>query len=505
MWLLLIFIFASGLEKKGFCGNGFIPKRTDRRQLQATISFDRDSSWSPLRFEVDWSNVSAGSKLQYEQFMEAGFNFYSNALKVHRLTNSIAYTSALDAEAFPDGISSKDFLGKTLSADFLIQMREQNDASQGFVAWCQPWGLDPNTFQPITAVIMMNTAYMSGGTETELVMTLTHEITHGLGFIGELFPYFIKSDGSRYGYDILANATKRGKTVTMLASDNVKAKSRDSFGCSSLEGLELQDTGGSGTEFSHWASRVMYNELMNPQLLLLEPVYSEMTLALLEDSGWYMPDYSYGQTIQWGYQKGCNFFNEDCIVNQEAAFPEFCADQTGEYVCDFNLFGYGPCYFSQYSGIPTYEQYFSDTTLGGDPLADYCPVIYDIVDCGDSTNTNTDAGEAFCPQCRCVEGTFSISGASTANRPSCHSISCGSNSATITIGSYQAVCSTSGETVTVPGLAGTVTCPDLTMVCDFKACPDNCMGDKCTNGVCSSSSNGYLMVLSGFLSSLLVV
>ena len=250
----------------------------------------------------------------------------------------------------------------------------------------------------------------------------------------------------------------------------------------------------------------MYNELMNPQELLLEPVYSDLTLALLEDSGWYLPDYSYGQTIQWGYQKGCNFFNETALSIKPLHFLSFVQTRLEDNVCDFNLFGYGPCYFAQDSGIPSYEQYFSDTSLGGDPLADYCPVVYDLVDCGGiATNPNTDAGETFCPQCRCVAGTFSLSGKSTVNRPSCHQISCGNNTATITIGSYQAVCSTSGEIVNVTGLAGTVTCPDLTMLCDFKACPDNCLGDECTNGVCSSSSNAYLLVLSSLLGSILLV
>ena len=73
--------------------------------------------------------------------------------------------------------------------------------------------------------------------------SLTHELTHGLGFDGELFPYFINSNGTQYGYDILVNATKRGKTVTMLASENVKARSRASFGC---------DTSGRPGTAGHW-------------------------------------------------------------------------------------------------------------------------------------------------------------------------------------------------------------------------------------------------------------
>ena len=384
----------------------------------------------------------------------------------------------------------------------LIQIRELNDGLSAYVAWCEVWVTDATTHQPVTAVITINTAFLSSSTETQLIQIFTHELTHGLGFLDSLYQYYTRSDGTLYGSDIFINATKRGKTVTMLATENVVARARSSFGCSILEGLEVQDTGGSGISYSHWASRVMYNELMNPQELLLQPVYSDLTLALLQDSGWYMPNYTYGQTIQWGYQRGCEFFDENCIINEKPVFPEFCADDTGDNFCDFNLFGYGPCYMSLNFSIPNNEEYFSDKNMGGDPLAEYCPVVYDLVDCGNATSSNGDAGESFCDQCRCIQGTFSISGKNTVNRPSCHTVECGSNSATIIIGNYQAVCNNSGEVVSVPGLSGTVICPDLTMLCDFKACRDNCLGYECTNGTCYN--NSFVLAVSSLASILLL-
>ena len=34
---------------------------------------------------------------------------------------------------------------------------------------------------------------------------------------------------------------------------------------------------------------------------------SEITLALFEDSGWYMPDYSQAEDMWWGKNRGCDF------------------------------------------------------------------------------------------------------------------------------------------------------------------------------------------------------
>jgi DNA gyrase inhibitor GyrI len=48
--------------------------------------------------------------------------------------------------------------------------------------------------------------------------------------------------------------------------------------------------------------------------LLDNPTISYMTLALLEETGWYKSiSKTYGQFINWGYQKGCSMLKpSDC-------------------------------------------------------------------------------------------------------------------------------------------------------------------------------------------------
>ena len=40
--------------------------------------------------------------------------------------------------------------------------------------------------------------------------------------------------------------------------------------------------------------------------------YTKFTLALLEDSGWYKPDYDLADVLNFGYNKGCDFINKNC-------------------------------------------------------------------------------------------------------------------------------------------------------------------------------------------------
>lgn len=42
------------------------------------------------------------------------------------------------------------------------------------------------------------------------------------------------------------------------------------------------------------------------------PVYSRITLALMEDTGWYRANYSMAQELDWGRNLGCDFAMKSC-------------------------------------------------------------------------------------------------------------------------------------------------------------------------------------------------
>ena len=56
---------------------------------------------------------------------------------------------------------------------------------------------------------------------------------------------------------------------------------RQMFGCSTLDGVELEDGGGTGTASSHWEKRLLMNEFMTG-VISNHPVITPLTLALMQ-------------------------------------------------------------------------------------------------------------------------------------------------------------------------------------------------------------------------------
>ena len=76
-----------------------------------------------------------------------------------------------------------------------------------------------------------------------------------------------------------------------------------------MEGLELEDEGGSGTAGSHWDRRVAEEDMMVGIITNLQGM-SNFTMSLFEGTGWYkMNSREYAHHIQYGKNSGCSFIN----------------------------------------------------------------------------------------------------------------------------------------------------------------------------------------------------
>lgn len=185
------------------------------------------------------------------------------------------------------------------------------------------------------------------------------------------------------------------------------------------------------------------NELMTP-LVDRYSVLSTITLALLQDSGWYRVNYSaVGNSFQWGRSASCSFVLQDCgqswtnvitisydhfhensILNYthnhnhnhkgtvskshsliflfifefkkgllfccyNIQNPQFGCREPMALGCTFDYRNRGYCNLMRYPQPlePAYR-HFSDPTLGGsDSIADYCPYVssWSDGDCTDPT------------------------------------------------------------------------------------------------------------------------
>eukprot|EP00966_Prymnesium_polylepis_P089450 2070962-Prymnesium_polylepis.2 len=60
---------------------------------------------------------------------------------------------------------------------------------------------------------------------------------------------------------------------------------------------------------SHWETRIMRDDVMSYGN---QATVSSITLAAMEDLGFYIANYSAAQCLHWGYQQGCDYVRSRC-------------------------------------------------------------------------------------------------------------------------------------------------------------------------------------------------
>ena len=165
-----------------------------------------------------------------------------------------------------------------------------------------------------------------------------------------------------------------GITTNTLVTPRVASVARDVFNCSSLEGarLENQPTSTGVCYGSHWEQRLFMNEMM-ASTSSHHAAFSALTLAAMEDSGWYRANYSVATGLIWGRNRGCAFVTGECIINGQAV-DGYC-DTAGQDGCTPDHRAKGQCNVATYGGaLPTEFQHFDDASQGGSlSVTDYCP------------------------------------------------------------------------------------------------------------------------------------
>jgi hypothetical protein len=302
---------------------------------------------------------------------------------------------------------------------------------------------------------------------------LMHETMHGLGFSTNTYKYFVDSNGkTRTGH--IKSVSVSGKTRTFLDVPPLTEKLRAHYGCSTLAGALMENGGGDGTSASHFERKVFLYEAMTSGAIDGRRV-SEMSLALLEGSGWYTVDYSYAEPYYFGKGQGCSFVTGTSCTN----FDEFCTGSSRG--CAPHGRGGGSC---RSDSISDGCKYYS-------PDADYdCenPDGEDYARLPDLQVYGRGAGS------KCFTGTLNTR-SSTSSTSFCFKYSCsGSGSGTqlqVQVGSKTVTCTEEGQK-TIDGYYGTVNCPDPLTFCNTvgkKYCPRNCMGrGSCVSGKCQCKS-----------------
>lgn len=253
------------------------------------------------------------------------------------------------------------------------------------------------------------------------------------------FSKFRKPDGSLY--DSTSTTTVlRDSTVTMLTTPIVTSKARAAYNCNTLVGFELENYGSTGTASSHWEKRIILNDFMM-STLTMDAVYSDVSLAVLEDSGWYKVDYSYTDPIVFGRDKNCDFFTRKCVAGGIAQFSDFCVTPSNNEcvlrICAKRrvMWEIGLLHRPHIINISVIHSLRAWTPL-------QISVLLDPFGNGDCKNRGSIAtfyqpvlfGEQLCDTCMCFTGTYILQYRVIANplHSGCHSVVCDNGVAKVT-------------------------------------------------------------------------
>ena len=404
--------------------------------------------------------------------------------------------------------------GVNINSDFLIIVKFDTEHyfPQGVLASAVPEYLDSDTYRPLIGLLTISTetSFFTKRRVTEYFSeVLLHELTHALGFLDSMFQYFPNGrDGT------LTKTTLRGVERTIVKTPKVIEVAKKYFNCENIKGVELEDQGGQGSTLSHWEQRVLLGDYMGAVIYQEEMAVSELTLALLEDTGWYKANYYTGGLMRFGKNKGCDFIENDCLDSYYITqFPNEFFDLSEQYSpsCSAGrqsrtysiLNTYYQIMDYQYSNHFYYDYKNSIYYSGAMYTTDYCFTHGERVDEANNgyftgnckygvgnygyfiyyLNPNTqsfeyghpnselpsDLGEVYSNTSFCIMSSLSPSGKyqlySSYPHPMCYDISCSSSHLTIKINNDLIVCPIQGGNVKVIGYDGFVNCPDYNLMC----------------------------------------
>nr|XP_043617786.1 leishmanolysin-like [Erigeron canadensis] len=341
--------------------------------------------------------------------------------------------------------------------------------------------------------------HLTAEAETLLSATLLHEVIHVLGFDPHAFTHF-RDERKRRRIQVTRQTMdeKLGRMVTRVVLPRVVMHSRYHYGAFSenFTGLELEDGGGRGTSGSHWEKRLLMNEIMTGSVDT-RSVVSKMTLALLEDSGWYQANYSMADRLDWGRNQGTDFVTTRCNLWKGA----YHCNTTQFSGCTYNREAEGYCPIVNYSGdLPHSARYFPQANKGGQSaLADYCTyfVAYSDGSCVDTNSARIPdrmLGEVRGSNSRCMASSLVRTGfvrGSMTQGNGCYQHRCVNGTLEVAVDGIWKACPEAGGPVQFPGFNGELICPAYNELCGIKPllmsqqCPNSCNSNgDCVDGKC---------------------
>ena len=452
----------------------------------------------------------------------------------------------------PDGFACSNSLknGFTVPGDLAIFVKISDNKDIGFG---KPTILNrtANGERPYIATIAYNDmldTIRSIDNSTHKIEAISliflHEFTHILGFTKEILQAknLIKTVSTHYRMNTLT------QNRLYATGTNVVNRAKAYFNCQNLTGVELDDDSGD-EHMLHWSARILLGDYMIAELYYPDQAISEITLALLEDLGWYKVNYYTGGLMRFGKNKGCQFLEKDCIEENadkgalNSSFPnEFCSKiYTVNTLMDYGLCSSGRqsmsyclnAYDSKHTAATNFQRSFTYYQgYSNKVLIEFCPFSYDVNLINDANpriyyggNCKYGTGiygkylsfwgfaedklyskisniiddkysdESFCIFSSLLTNSSNPDYIKGILRPTCYEMSCSELSLTIKIGSEYIVCPREGGTIKIDNdyskYKGFLICPDYNLICTGSVVCNNIFDCVEKNSTVKNSSFYY--------------
>lgn len=331
-----------------------------------------------------------------------------------------------------------------------------------------------------------------------ITSALTKEVGRLLGLAPSLFQYFRNSETGRpYGstektvtcvdgsektllvpnilqrsFDLNLDASGKERGLWEVTTPTVRQVIRNHFDCQSLAGARLSQSESSSCFGDSFDRRYHFDDDLSAIGGSADTAFSltPLTLALLEDSGWYQANFEKSTVPLFGRGAGCGFVEGKCLGEFNTKVPDYSQG----FFC--NIISQGSLDLDQPLGCDYTHNHKAGCSSYGVKEMDgtVCPLrMADITSCSDKANSPSLAGEFFSLNSRCF---VTDAPSSVCLESYCNAVD---SKLDIVVNEKVFQCDYEGQQLDL-GHGYTILCPRLAVVCPHLVCPANCSG----KGVC---------------------
>ena len=316
--------------------------------------------------------------------------------------------------------------------------------------------------------------------------TMLHGLLHIVGFDEDLFPFYVeKGTNTPKGLNkVVVDDVTDTEYQLLFVEETTANTAKIYFNCTSFRGIPLRSKKYNKISSTHWNARYMLGDIM-VETVYGDRVLSEMTLALLESTGWYEVNYFTGGLFRFGKNAGCNFVENKCVKNSYTDFSnEFCTS-VGLFMCSAGRLSRGRCFIDKElkNKLPAQDQLFNSPNIGGLETANYCPVsmptlstkdyyFSDSCSLGDNVFSSS-FGEVISESSACfltnlfLKNDPGIQTYSKQMTAVCYEYICNNNDKTYKIKIKENIysCPSEGGVITTTSTEGQLQCPRYSLIC----------------------------------------